>query len=167
MRLSQESIPALSGEDCRFGSLLGAAGGRPTSGMSGKPPFSSLILNESLCSGGGPFVPFMGILQKAPPAPSPFFLIKIRNDRPERQRAKGAMAEIAPDPGNGLMQVGGGDPGADGRVRLDERGKVVANLEQRPILGIESVFIAVGVEGVERAEAAHLPRAVPDGFVEL
>ena len=99
----------------------------------------------------------MGILQKAPPAPSPFFLIKIRNDRPERQRAKGAMAEIAPDPGNGLMQVGGGDPGADGRVRLDERGKVVANLEQRSILGIESVFIAVGVEGVERAEAAHLP----------
>ena len=117
--------------------------------------------------GGGPLVPFMRILQKAPPAPSPFFLIKIRNDRPERQRAKGAMAEIAPDPGNGLMQVGGGDPGADGRVRLDERGKVVANLEQRPILGIESVFIAVGVEGVERAEAAHLPRAVPDGFVEL
>ena len=52
-------------------------------------------------------------------------------------------------------------------MRLDERGKVVANLEQRPILGIESVFIAVGVEGVERAEAAHLPRAVPDGFVEL
>ena len=97
--------------------------------------------------GEGPFVPFMGILQKAPPAPSPFFLIKIRNDRPERQRAKGAMAEIAPDPGNGLMQVGGGDPGADGRVRLDERGKVVANLEQRPILGIESVFIAPSCPG--------------------
>ena len=115
--------------------------------------------------GGGPFVPFMGILQKAPPAPSPFFLIKIRNDRPERQRAKGAMAEIAPDPGNGLMQVGGGDPGADGRVRLDERGKVVANLEQRPILGIESVFIAVGVEGVERRDGRRVRRQASRRFM--
>ena len=158
MRLSQESIPALSDEACRFGSLLGAAGGRPTSGMSGKPPFSSLILNESLCRGWGRAAcPLHGDSSESSSRPSPFFLIKIRNDRPERQRAKGAMAEIAPDPGNGLMQVGGGDPGADGRVRLDERGKVVANLEQRSILGIESVFIAVGVEGVERAEAAHLP----------
>ncbi len=96
MRLSRESIPALSGEACRLGSLLGAAGGRPTSGMSGKPPFSSLILNESLCRGWGRSVcPFHGDSSESPSRPSPFFLIKIRNDRPERQRAKGAMAEIA------------------------------------------------------------------------
>ena len=58
------------------------------------------------------------------------------------------MAEIPPDPGNGFMQVGGRDPRADGGVRLDERGKVVANLEQCPVLGIEAVFVAVGMEGI-------------------
>ena len=157
MYLSQEFIPVLSGGAVVWGNLLEVAGGCPAS-----TPISSLTLMKVF--GEGAACPPYGDSSESP---SPFFLIKIRNDRPERQRAKGAMAEIAPDPGNGLMQVGGGDPGADGRVRLDERGKVVADLEQRPIFGIESVFIAVGVEGVERAEAAHLSRAVTDGLVEL
>lgn len=59
--------------------VLGACseppGEGPTSGMSGKPPFSSLILNESLCRGWGRSVcPFHGDSSESPSRPLSFFL---------------------------------------------------------------------------------------------
>ena len=58
--LSQEFIPVLSGGAVVWGNLLEVAGGRPAS-----TPISSLTLMKVF--GEGPLVPFMGILQKAPP----------------------------------------------------------------------------------------------------
>lgn len=126
--------------------------------MSGKHPHIVIDPYESLWGGGR-----LSLWDSSEKPLS--FLIKIRNDRPERQRAKGAMAEIALDPGNGLMQVG--ERSRCGRkVRLDERSRLSQTLSSVPSRDRVRLH-AVGVEGVERAEAAHLSRAVTDGLVEL
>ena len=68
--------------------------------------------------------------------------------------------------GHGLVELGRSYAVMDGAVRLDERGKHIAGLDEPPVLGVAFIAVPVRMQGIEAVELFYAAFTAA-GVVEL